>query len=176
MLSREQQREILALALLALALFMVVSLVPVSLLGERGMEWFPSGNAMGVVGATMRALLTAFLGSFAFLVPLMVAVGGVRAGEWLSPERSLRYALLGLGLASMLRSATRYGCRSDHWLPKPRLYPTVTPLRRRRGQLRFPRSFHILLVALPEPGLLVCCHHLRDHRPLWPTVQGRTRR
>ncbi|HSM61796.1 MAG TPA: DNA translocase FtsK [Longimicrobiales bacterium] len=99
MLSRDQHREILALGLLALALVMFVSLVPVTLLGERGMEWFPSGNAMGVVGATLRALLRALLGGFAFLVPSLVAVGGLRAGEWLSAERSLRVTVLALGLA-----------------------------------------------------------------------------
>ena len=80
MLSRAQQREILALALLAVAVFMVVSLVPVSILGERSLEWFPSGNAMGVVGATLRALMSAFLGVFAFLVPALVVLGGLRAG------------------------------------------------------------------------------------------------
>jgi len=99
MLDREQGREILALGLLALALFMLVSLVPASILGERGLELFPSGNAMGLVGATLRALLRALLGAFAFLIPVSVAVGGLRAGEWLSAERSLRTALLAAGLA-----------------------------------------------------------------------------
>jgi S-DNA-T family DNA segregation ATPase FtsK/SpoIIIE len=98
MLSRAQQREILAVALLAVAVFMVVSLVPVSILGERSHEWFPSGNPMGVVGATLRALMRAFLGVFAFLVPALVVLGGLRAGEWLAPKRSLRLTLLTLGL------------------------------------------------------------------------------
>jgi S-DNA-T family DNA segregation ATPase FtsK/SpoIIIE len=98
MLSRAQQREILALALLAVAVFMVVSLVPVSILGEPSLEWFPSGNAMGVVGATLRALMRAFIGVFAFLVPALLVLGGLRAGEWLAPKRSLRLTLLTLGL------------------------------------------------------------------------------
>jgi hypothetical protein len=38
MLSREQQREILAIGVLALALFVLLSLLPVNLLGERGVE------------------------------------------------------------------------------------------------------------------------------------------
>ena len=70
MLSREQQREMLAVGLLALALFTLLALVPISLLGERGAEWFPSGNALGVVGGVIDALLTAFLGAAAFLVPM----------------------------------------------------------------------------------------------------------
>jgi S-DNA-T family DNA segregation ATPase FtsK/SpoIIIE len=99
MLDREQVREILALALLALALFMLVSLVPAAVMGDRGLELFPSGNAMGLVGATLRALLRALLGAFAILIPVLVAVGGLRAGEWLSPERSLRVVVLAAGLA-----------------------------------------------------------------------------
>ncbi|MEJ2203729.1 MAG: DNA translocase FtsK 4TM domain-containing protein [Gemmatimonadota bacterium] len=98
MLTRQQQREILAMGLLALALFTLVSLVPVSILGQGALERFPSGNAMGIVGATLRALLRAFLGGASVLVPLLVAVGGLRAGEWLSAERSLRLALFMLGL------------------------------------------------------------------------------
>ncbi len=42
MLDRNQKREILALTLLALAFFLLLALFPVSLLGERGEEWFGS--------------------------------------------------------------------------------------------------------------------------------------
>jgi len=38
------------------------------------------------------------LGVFAFLVPALVALGGLRAGEWLAPKRSLRLTILTLGL------------------------------------------------------------------------------
>lgn len=98
MLTREQQREILALGLMALALFTLVALTPVTLLGERGLEWFPSGNAMGVLGAALRALLWSFLGGAAFLVPPLLVVAGLRAGEWLDGERSFRLAALATGL------------------------------------------------------------------------------
>ncbi|MHB1194107.1 MAG: DNA translocase FtsK [Longimicrobiales bacterium] len=98
MLSREQQREMLAVGLLALALFTLLALVPVSLLGERGAEWFPSGNALGVVGGVFDALLTAFLGAAAFLVPPLIAVAGLRFGEWIEHGRAVRLAVLDLGL------------------------------------------------------------------------------
>ncbi len=98
MLSREQQREMLAVGLLALALFTFLALVPVSLLGERGAEWFPSGNALGVVGGVFDALLTSFLGAAAFLVPPLIAVAGFRFGEWIGHGRAVRLAILGGGL------------------------------------------------------------------------------
>ena len=98
MLTREQQREILAIGLLALAAFTLACLVPVSVLGERGGEWFPSGNAMGVVGGALRALLGAFFGVSAYLVPPLLVVAGLRAGEWMSPERALRMTVLNTGL------------------------------------------------------------------------------
>ena len=53
----KEQREILAVGLLALALFVLLSLIPVSVLGERGGEWFPAGNAMGRLGGTVRVIV-----------------------------------------------------------------------------------------------------------------------
>ncbi|MFQ5536741.1 MAG: DNA translocase FtsK 4TM domain-containing protein [Gemmatimonadota bacterium] len=98
MLSREQQREILAVGLLALALFVLLSLLPTSLLGARGGEWFPSGNAMGVLGNAVRRLLAGFFGGTAYLVPVLLALAGVRVGRWMAPERSLRLGILVTGL------------------------------------------------------------------------------
>ncbi len=98
MLSREQQREILAVGLLALAFFVLLTLVPVSILGERSLEWFPSGNPMGILGGALSALLRAFFGEAAWLVPPLLMLAGLRAGDWLRPERSLRFMLLDVGL------------------------------------------------------------------------------
>jgi S-DNA-T family DNA segregation ATPase FtsK/SpoIIIE len=98
MVSREQQREILAVGLLALALFVLLALVPVRLVGERADIWFPSGNAMGVLGGTLRGLLTALFGVAAWLVPALLVVAGLRSGDWLAGGRSLRFAILLAGL------------------------------------------------------------------------------
>ena len=98
MLTKEQRREILAVALLAVALLFLLSLIPVAIFGRMAAEWFPSGNMIGPVGGTLKGLLTAFVGGSAVLVPLLIGVGGLRAGDWLSPERSLRFALLTGGL------------------------------------------------------------------------------
>jgi S-DNA-T family DNA segregation ATPase FtsK/SpoIIIE len=98
MLTSEQRREILAVFLLAAALFLLLALLPPSLLGQRGYVWFPSGNMMGVVGGTVHGLLTAFVGGSAALVPLLVMLAGLRSGGWLGQNRSLRYGALTTGL------------------------------------------------------------------------------
>jgi S-DNA-T family DNA segregation ATPase FtsK/SpoIIIE len=98
MLSREQQREVLAVGLLVLALFLLLSLLPTTLLGSRGEAWFPSGNVMGAVGGGLQGILHHYLGAGAFLLPLLVLLAGLRSGDWLSSEWSLRLVLLLLGL------------------------------------------------------------------------------
>lgn len=102
MLTEEQRREIAAVALLAVSLLFFLSLLPVSVFGAAGEEWFPSGNMIGVLGGTMRGLLVAFVGVSAVLVPLLLAVAGLRAGDWLSPERSLRLVVLFTGLLFLI--------------------------------------------------------------------------
>jgi S-DNA-T family DNA segregation ATPase FtsK/SpoIIIE len=102
MLTQEQRREIMAVCLLAVSLFFLLSLLPVSIFGARGAEWFPSGNMFGVVGGTIRGLLVAFVGGSTVLVPLLIGVGGLRAGDWLSVERSIRFSLLIGGMLVIL--------------------------------------------------------------------------
>jgi DNA segregation ATPase FtsK/SpoIIIE, S-DNA-T family len=97
-LTREQQREILAVALLAAALVLVLSLVPVEMLGARGSARFPSGNMLSTVGGVMRGLLVAFVGRSAILVPVLLGIVGLRAGGWLSTLHTLRFGLLTTGL------------------------------------------------------------------------------
>ncbi|MDH5759382.1 MAG: DNA translocase FtsK [Gemmatimonadota bacterium] len=98
MLTQEQQREIVAVGLLALALFVFLSLVPVSVLGERGGEWFPSGNTMGVLGSTFRDLFQALVGVWAILVPPLLVLAGLRTAGWMPPMWALRLTALDCGL------------------------------------------------------------------------------
>ncbi len=102
MVNQEQQREILAVGLLALALFVLLALLPVSLLGAKGVAWFPSGNVMGAVGREMGSFLIHALGMGAFVLPVFLALGGLRSGEWLAPGWTLRLAILGSGLLFFL--------------------------------------------------------------------------
>ncbi len=98
MMSREQQREILAVGLLALAVFTLASLVPVSLFGERGAAWFPSGNPVGVIGGALKSWLVSLLGGSAFLAPLLLVIAGLRSGHWMRLDRAVRLAVLDAGL------------------------------------------------------------------------------
>ena len=93
LLSREQQREILAVGLLALALFVLLSLVPVHVFGGPDL-----GNVMGALGASLDAQLTRFFGVGAVLVPVLTALGGLGVGGWLPARLAARLALLTGGL------------------------------------------------------------------------------
>ena len=105
MLNREQQREILALGLVVLALFVLLSLIPTSILGPRGDAWFPSGNFMGLVGGALQGVLYHFLGLSSVVLPLLLGLAGLRTGNWLSPAWTLRLSVLFLGLLLFLPPA-----------------------------------------------------------------------
>ncbi len=115
MLSQEQQREILALGLLALALFLLLALIPAPVLGLLGEGRFPSGNVMGDVGASLHAALFYALGIGSFLLPLLLALGGLRSGEWLSVGWSLRLGALGAGLLFLLPIGAHVIAADSSW-------------------------------------------------------------
>jgi len=101
-LNREQQKEILGLAVAALALLVLFALVPLGWLGEWGAQTFPSGNLIGRVGAFLRAVTTAFAGVAALALPVVLFVGGVRLTGWLSGLKSARAVILSGGLLILL--------------------------------------------------------------------------
>ena len=98
MLNVEQKREIGAIAILLLSIIVLLSLLPVSLLGEQGAQWFPSDNLMVVAGGAIRGVLSEIFGLSAFLVPALMIVGGLRIGDWRSKEMTIRLTLLTAGL------------------------------------------------------------------------------
>ena len=106
MLTREQKQEIIAVGLLALALFILLSLFPVSIIGGSAGAWFPSGNIVGPVGATVGTLLKAFFGASAFIVPALLSFGGLRVGGWLSEYWTSRLSVLAAGLLFLSPLAT----------------------------------------------------------------------
>lgn len=101
LLTREQQRDILAVGLLALALFVSLALTPPRWLGGGG-ETFPSGNLVGPLGAFVRDVLTTGFGAAAPLIPTTLALLGLRSGEWLGRWATLRLTLFVVGLALVL--------------------------------------------------------------------------
>lgn len=94
----EQRNEIIAVALLALAVIFFLSLVPVSIFGALADAWFPSGNMLSAVGAVIHGLLTQMLGWSAVLVPILLGIVGLRAGNWLSFPHAVRFGILAAGL------------------------------------------------------------------------------
>ncbi len=88
----------MAVGLLALALFLLAALIPVSVLGPRGGEWFPLGNMVGVVGETVQRALTGLVGIAALFLPGLLLFGGLRAWEWLSVGWTARLSILRGGL------------------------------------------------------------------------------
>lgn len=105
MLNRDQQREVLALGLLALAVFVFLSLVSPSILGSRGEAWFPSGNFMGLVGGGLHGILLHFLGISSFFLPVFLGLAGLRAGDWITKAWALRLVVLFGGFTVFLPPA-----------------------------------------------------------------------
>jgi S-DNA-T family DNA segregation ATPase FtsK/SpoIIIE len=101
-LTVEQERDLVGICLLVLALFLYLSLVPTGWFGARGRELFPSGNLVGALGGGAQGLMRALLGKAAFLIPTLLVVGGLRAGDWLDRERSIRLGALFGGLMIIL--------------------------------------------------------------------------
>lgn len=102
MLSKEQQQEIIAFGLLALALFVLLSLAPVAVFGVRAEQWFPSGNMMGRIGLGVQGGLALSFGKASFVVPALFALGGLQFGGWLSRSLSVRLTILAAGLLILL--------------------------------------------------------------------------
>ncbi|MDH3208360.1 MAG: DNA translocase FtsK, partial [Gemmatimonadota bacterium] len=98
MVTLEQRREIGGVALLAIALSFLLSLLPVTVLGTRGVAWFPSGNMMGPAGGAIRGVLSFIFGVSAYLTPAIFAMLGLHTGDWLSRDRATRLGILGGGL------------------------------------------------------------------------------
>jgi DNA segregation ATPase FtsK/SpoIIIE, S-DNA-T family len=101
MISRQQRRQLLGIALLVLSVFTTLSLLPIAAIGGL-LRIFPTGNVMGVLGALFFAAGLAALGMGVLLVPALLAVGAAACFAWLELGRSVRWAALFVGLAVLL--------------------------------------------------------------------------
>ncbi|MGH7501404.1 MAG: DNA translocase FtsK 4TM domain-containing protein [Longimicrobiales bacterium] len=99
MLSQKKRRQLLGLGLLALALFVALSLVPVTRLAP---DAFPDGNIMGVLGTAVREKGLAALGAGFFLVPLLLCMAGAASFAWIGATTAVRWGALGTGLLVLL--------------------------------------------------------------------------
>ncbi len=98
LLTEHQRRDLLGLALVLLAVFTALSLVPPALVG---LEAGSAGNLMGVVGAAFDHGGRAFLGAGLYLVPLLPLLAALVAFG-VRPTLSLRWMLLTLIMALLL--------------------------------------------------------------------------
>ncbi|HEX7119963.1 MAG TPA: DNA translocase FtsK [Longimicrobiales bacterium] len=104
-MSEKQKRELLGLALLALAIILGLSLVPTAVLDAASAREFPSGNIMGVAGALLARYGYAFLGVGTPLLPLFPLVGGAVCFGWMRRSTGIRVSALLVGLAALLPTA-----------------------------------------------------------------------
>ena len=102
MVKPEHQRELLGVGLLALALFILLALLPVQLLGEVGGRWFPSGNVVGIVGRVFQQGVVGILGVGAAALPFLAVLAGFHLGGWVAAPRLARLGLLVGGLAVLV--------------------------------------------------------------------------
>tara|TARA_Y100001970_G_scaffold294240_1_gene448995 strand:- start:8195 stop:10717 length:2523 start_codon:yes stop_codon:yes gene_type:complete len=128
LLSREQRREIAAVAALGVAVLFLLSLFPTELFGSRSLEWFPSGNMVGVFGATIRDILFSLVGVASVIVPVVVIFLGLQLGGWMVSSRALRFGLLFFGMLFLVPIATWIATQSSMsagWVGMTLGYPLV---------------------------------------------------
>jgi DNA segregation ATPase FtsK/SpoIIIE, S-DNA-T family len=99
------QRELLGLALLALAILLALSFVPPLALGTAGERLFPGGNIVGIVGAALSGAAWSLLGAPAFLLPLLPAVWAAAAVQRLVRETAIRWTALLAGVFLLVPTA-----------------------------------------------------------------------
>lgn len=105
MFSAHQRRQLLGLALLALALFTVLSLIPLGPLGGRASQLFAQGNIMGPLGALLERWGFGLLGVGLVLMPALLAVGGAISFAWLESATGIRWAAFFTGLILLIPAA-----------------------------------------------------------------------
>ena len=99
MLAQKKRRQLLGVGLLALALFVALSLIPVS---NFAPATFSDGSIMGVLGTAIRASGTAFFGAGIVLLPVLLAVAGAACFGWLETTNAVRWSALSAGMLVLL--------------------------------------------------------------------------
>ena len=99
MVSDEKRRELMGLALLALALFITLSFIPVE---SGAAATFPAGNIMGPVGRGLAAASYSFFGAAMWFIPAIFVLHGAQRFHWVSDDRAIRWSILLLGLLVLL--------------------------------------------------------------------------
>ena len=99
------ERELWALALLALAVLLSLSFVPTSWLGDWGSRLFPTGNIIGVVGRFVAETAWRVFGILGFLIPLIPALWAGFVLQRLERGTALRFTGLVTGALILIPTA-----------------------------------------------------------------------
>src|SRR5690606_33312225 len=102
MISSRQRRQLLGIGLLSLAAFTLLSLIPVSALGDDALRVFSEGNVMGVLGAMFARAGIIAVGIGIIMVPAILGAAAAAFFDWIEDERALRVGALMLGLALLV--------------------------------------------------------------------------
>jgi S-DNA-T family DNA segregation ATPase FtsK/SpoIIIE len=99
------QRELWALALLALAVLLTLSFIPPHWLGGFGVRVFPTGNIVGKVGALLRDAAWVAFGVAGYLLPVFPALWAGEVLERMPRSTAIRYTALLLGAVILVPTA-----------------------------------------------------------------------
>jgi DNA segregation ATPase FtsK/SpoIIIE, S-DNA-T family len=108
MVSSRQRRQLLGIALSALAVFTALSLLPVAAAGGVLLRIFPTGNVMGVLGGLFHRAGAGFLGIGVTLVPAALATAGAACFGWMEVGRAARLTALFTGLALLIPASLAF--------------------------------------------------------------------
>jgi S-DNA-T family DNA segregation ATPase FtsK/SpoIIIE len=98
MLNETKRRELLGLSLLALAVFTLLSLIPLSVV-PSGATLFTSGNIMGALGRWFARVGFGVFGIGALSIPIAFALTGSACFNWMRKETAAHWVALCVGLA-----------------------------------------------------------------------------
>ena len=98
----KRQRDLLALLLVTVGVFIGVAVFPYHWLSDGAGSWFPSGNPMGLVGGALQTLLFAGLGAGTLAVPIGFFLAGAGVGQWWSPAITKRLSIATVGAGILL--------------------------------------------------------------------------
>jgi DNA segregation ATPase FtsK/SpoIIIE, S-DNA-T family len=101
-LDERQRRELWGLALIALAILLTLSLLPLSLAGEGALHAFPSGNIVGVFGDAIARVSWWLWGGVGLLLPVLPALWGRVALGKLATGVAVRGTVLLAGLVVLV--------------------------------------------------------------------------
>jgi DNA segregation ATPase FtsK/SpoIIIE, S-DNA-T family len=108
MTSSSRRLQLLGIALMALCVFTLLSLLPIMALGGGALRTFPTGNVMGVLGGLFAAGGFRTFGMGILFVPALLGVAAAACFHWLAAERATRWGALLLGLAVLLPTTAAF--------------------------------------------------------------------